>query len=158
MTGVGQSTDEGGPAPAFVVSTDDVPERERFDYYWSSLQAMLCPLSMERERGTDFHGRYAVRPLGAVTRLDFQALGRPVVRRTPADIARGGLDMVYLYQQLGPCGTNLRTAGNPDGAMAVGDFMIGHVESAMSTSRSIRGRSRAFSTGFGRSSGRWYPC
>jgi AraC-like DNA-binding protein len=82
-------------------STNDVAQKERFDYWRDWICGAFDPMSPELRRlgRAEFRGEISVLPLGEAALMEigasFHSTGRSL-----QDIARGSRDYVFLYRQL----------------------------------------------------------
>jgi AraC-like DNA-binding protein len=85
-----------------VLSTDDVPEGDRFSYFREAIDEKLIGITSERRKDqeeTPFHARIDGAMGPSLVRIRYHADGRPVFRRS-RDIARIGWDeYIWLYRE-----------------------------------------------------------
>jgi AraC-like DNA-binding protein len=86
-----------------ILSTDDVPEADRFSYWRAAASEGLVGVSIERNKSqeTPFQARLNASIGASLTRVRARSDGHPVFRR-PYDIARRGWgDCVWLRRETG---------------------------------------------------------
>jgi AraC-like DNA-binding protein len=84
-----------------VLTTDDVPEADRFSYWREACCEAMIGVTGERnaEQAAPFAGRVAVSASASLARFRYRADGYPVSRR-PRDIARHGWDdKIWIYRE-----------------------------------------------------------
>jgi AraC-like DNA-binding protein len=108
-----------------VLSTDDVPEAERFAYWREAVIEGVFGFSGERSevQETPFDGRIAASMSPSVTRVRYRADGMPVLRR-PGDIVRLSWEgQFWLHRELS-AGTGFKVDGR-EFVTRPGDLVIG---------------------------------
>jgi hypothetical protein len=88
-----------------IVSTDDVPEAERYAYWREAVIEPLFAASAEcdKDEDTPFAGRLVVSASKSVTRVRARGDGHPVVVRRPRDLGRRRGDVqITLHRASAP--------------------------------------------------------
>jgi AraC-like DNA-binding protein len=112
-----------------IISTDNVPETERFAYWREQVSEGLFGTSPERNKDQEipFKAHADVWIGASIVRFRFRTDGYPVFRR-PRDIARRGWDnYISLYRELGPgiwLGNDETEFVSEPGDLIVGDATI----------------------------------
>jgi hypothetical protein len=82
-----------------VLTTDDVPEADRFSYWREAVNEGMIGITGERNAATPFSARISGSISASVTRFQYRADGFPVFRR-PRDVARISRDdQILLYRE-----------------------------------------------------------
>jgi AraC-like DNA-binding protein len=108
-----------------VLSTDDVPEGDRFSYWREAVCEGVIGVSGERGKGqeTPFSAHLAASFGGSLIRIRYRSDGHPIFRR-PRDIGRIGWDdHIFLYSEIG-VGARLNVGGR-EFVTQRGDLMLG---------------------------------
>jgi AraC-like DNA-binding protein len=108
-----------------VLSTDDVPERDRFSYWREAVCEGLIGVTGERGKGqeTPFSAHLAASFGGSLIRIRYRSDWHRVFRR-PRDIGRIGWDdHIFLYSEIG-AGARLNVGGR-EFVTQRGDLMLG---------------------------------
>jgi len=106
---------------SMLIRTTDLPIRERFEFWRSSVSEMFVPLRTDTTRPDHFDGRIRGCELGALKVVEVAATSH-VVRRTGAQIAQSDPGYYKLGVQLS--GYCLLTQDGREAALVPGDFTI----------------------------------
>lgn len=106
---------------SMLIRTSELPSRDRFEFWRSSVSEMFVPLRTETKRAEGFSGTMRGFDLGALKVAEVRATSN-VVRRTDALIAQSGPEHYKLGVQLrGYC---LLTQDGREAPLVPGDFAI----------------------------------
>jgi AraC-like DNA-binding protein len=84
-----------------VLSTDNIPQRERFSYWREAVAGIGIPGERDRAPETGFDGRLAVTSGGNLTRFRFSSSKYRVCRRLRQLTRHDGADRIWLYRDIG---------------------------------------------------------
>ena len=84
-----------------VLSTDDIPQRERFSYWQEAVAKIGIPGDRDRAPETGFDGRLAVTSGGSLTRFRFSSSKYRVRRRARQIACQDGDNRIWLYRDIG---------------------------------------------------------
>lgn len=110
----------------FKWSTDQVAQKDRFDY-WRAVRArglFGATAELEREQRPQFFGEFSLRKIGSASVVELRASSYQV-ERSAADIANAPSNSLCIYQQLGGDGW-FRLNDTNDFTVANGGFATSH--------------------------------
>jgi AraC family transcriptional regulator, positive regulator of tynA and feaB len=105
-----------------LVTTDDVPPPERFDFWREVVGQSLLYCQLEPVSGRPLHAKARTEKIGEVTLADFSGAMVKTYRRGRAEIGRSAPPCIFVQFQLS--GSGFIRLGDQEAALSEGDAVI----------------------------------